>query len=102
MDLSFISLTKVLPAVRGLLRQSGRVLALLKPQFEGERAEVSRGGIVRDPAVHARIIGRFVHRASRDRWRVLGPVSSPIMGQTGNREFFLLLRPYPEDATDAA
>ena len=104
MDVSFISLTKILPAVRGLLGEGGRVLALLKPQFEGLREDVGRGGLVRDPLTHARILGRFVDRATREGWRVAGPATSAILGQKGNREFFLLLTPYspyPKGDADA-
>ena len=101
-DVSFISLTKILPAVRGVLREGGHVLALLKPQFEGLREDVGRGGLVRDPLTHARIIGRFVDRATREGWRVAGPVTSPIRGQKGNREFFLLLTPYAKEAAVAS
>ncbi len=100
-DVSFISLTKVLPAVRTLLRAGGRALTLLKPQFEGRRDEVGKGGVVRDPLTHARIIGRFVRWATDDGWRVRGPVVSPLRGQTGNREFFFLLTPLSEERAHA-
>lgn len=92
MDVSFISLTKVLPAVADLLVPCGEVVALVKPQFESERGEVGRGGIVRDPLVQARVIGRVAAWCSRNGLRVRGLTTSPILGGDGNREFLLALR----------
>lgn len=90
-DVSFISLRHVLPVVPALLAPGGRVIALVKPQFEAGRAEVGKGGVVRDPAVHARVIDaitREAHRVGLDR---LAVEPSPVTGAEGNREFFLLL-----------
>lgn len=87
MDLSFISLTKVLPAVFSVLEETGAVVCLIKPQFELEREDISKGGIVRDPALHERAIGKiraFAEENSRD-WR--GCVPSKITGTDGNQEF---------------
>lgn len=92
LDLSFISLTKVLPAVARLLRPNSDVVALVKPQFEGQRAEVGRGGIVRDPLVHAAVIGRVAAWAVRHGFRMRGLTTSPLRGADGNREFLLWLR----------
>jgi 23S rRNA (cytidine1920-2'-O)/16S rRNA (cytidine1409-2'-O)-methyltransferase len=92
LDLSFISLTKVLGALRGLLAPDGRVIALVKPQFEARRAEVGKGGVVRDPLVHAAVLGRVAWRAANHGYRVEGLTTSPLRGADGNREFFLLLR----------
>ncbi len=91
LDLSFISLTKVLEPVRRLLVAGGLVVALVKPQFEAGRQEVGRGGIVRDPLVHAAVLGRVAAWAVRNGYRVRGLARSPIRGTDGNREFFLLL-----------
>lgn len=91
LDLSFISLTKVLERVRALLRPGGLVVALVKPQFEAGRAEVGKGGIVRDPLVHAAVIGRLAAWAVRHGFRIRGLTTSPIRGAEGNREFLLLL-----------
>ena len=87
MDLSFISLTKVLPAVFGVLAEGGGVLCLIKPQFELERGDIGPGGIVRNPALHERAVAKirdFVLAAGRE-WR--GLIPSPITGMDGNKEF---------------
>jgi 23S rRNA (cytidine1920-2'-O)/16S rRNA (cytidine1409-2'-O)-methyltransferase len=93
-DVSFISLTKVLPAVAANLRPGGSIVALFKPQFEAHRGEVPRKGVIRDPLLHATLIGRFVAWATGQGYRVLGPVRSPLPGAEGNLEFFFLLRPH--------
>lgn len=88
MDLSFISLTKVLPAVFSVLDDAGSILCLIKPQFELDREDISKGGIVRDPALHERAvekIRRFVVDECRREWR--GVIASPITGTDGNQEF---------------
>jgi len=88
MDLSFISLTKVLPAVFSVLDEEGSVVCLIKPQFELDREDISKGGIVRDPALHERAvekIRRFVVMECRREWR--GLIASPITGTDGNQEF---------------
>ena len=90
-DLSFISATKVIPSVVGLLRENGSILVLIKPQFEAKRAEVGKGGIIKDPQVHARVLGRFIKWAVEQKLRLKGLVASPILGSSGNREFFLML-----------
>jgi 23S rRNA (cytidine1920-2'-O)/16S rRNA (cytidine1409-2'-O)-methyltransferase len=91
LDLSFISLTKVLGAVRGMLASDGMVVALVKPQFEARRGEVGRGGLVRDPLTHAAVIGRVASWAVAHGFRVRGLTTSPIRGADGNREFLMLL-----------
>ena len=91
LDLSFISLTKVLENVRRFLLPGGHVVALVKPQFEARRHEVGKGGIVRDPLVHAAVLGRVAWWAVTHGFRVRGLTTSPLRGADGNREFFLLL-----------
>lgn len=91
-DLSFISVEKVIPSVANLLSDDGYLLVLLKPQFEAKRSEVGKGGIVKQPLVHARVIGRFIAWAVKNGFRLGGIVASPILGAEGNREFFVLLR----------
>jgi 23S rRNA (cytidine1920-2'-O)/16S rRNA (cytidine1409-2'-O)-methyltransferase len=94
-DVSFISLSYILPKVPALLAPGARVVALVKPQFEAGREDVGPGGIVRDAAVHARVIGAVtdaVHRVGLDR---LGVEPSPVTGAEGNREFLMLIAPRP-------
>ena len=91
-DVSFISLTLVLPPAVGHLRDGGHVLALVKPQFEAPRGQVGRGGIVKDPKVHAAALGRLVIWAAEHQLQIRGMCSSSILGDKGNREFFLLLQ----------
>lgn len=91
-DVSFISLTKVLEPVARLLEPEAPIVALVKPQFEARREEVRRGGVVRDPQVHAAVLGRVAAWAVQRGFRVRGLTTSPLLGPAGNREFFLLLR----------
>ena len=88
LDLSFISLTKVLPAVLPLVREGGHLLPLIKPQFEVERGLVGKGGVVRDPRLHRdvlRRIGEFLYNSGAE---VAAAAPSPLRGPKGNREFF--------------
>jgi 23S rRNA (cytidine1920-2'-O)/16S rRNA (cytidine1409-2'-O)-methyltransferase len=90
MDVSFISATKVLPAVLPLLKPGARVVVLVKPQFEVGRGEVGKGGIVKDPVQHARVVEE-VNRAARELGlAVRGVIESPLLGAEGNREFLAL------------
>jgi len=91
-DVSFISLRTVLPAVVASVRPGGDVLAMVKPQFEAQRHEVGKGGVVRDPLVHASTVARVALWAIDAGLRVRGVVRSPLLGPSGNREFFLWLR----------
>ncbi len=97
-DVSFISLTQVLPNVLPHLKEGGCVVALVKPQFEARRREVGKGGVVRDPLIHARVLGRVIRWATDAGLRLRGITPSPILGAAGNREFFLHLSFY-EDGT---
>ncbi len=90
-DVSFISVEKIIPAVLPLLKEKGRLVVLLKPQFEARREEVGKGGIVKSPEIHARVLGRFTAWVTGHGWRLRGLVSSPILGASGNREFLILL-----------
>ena len=92
-DVSFISLSHILPVVPPLLADRGRVIALVKPQFEAGRGEVGRGGIVRDPEVHARTIRDVAAAAHRVGLSDLAVEPSPVTGAQGNREFLMLLAP---------
>lgn len=92
-DCSFISLRKVLIPVVALLRAQGRILALIKPQFEAGKAEADRGaGVITDPAVHARVLSdleAFVREQSGLNW--FGLTESPLLGPAGNKEFLVLI-----------
>lgn len=90
-DVSFISLTHLLPVLPPLLEPAGRVVVLVKPQFEAGRGEVGAGGIVRDPAVHARVIETVADAALRVGLKRLAVEPSPVTGAEGNREFLMLL-----------
>ncbi len=90
MDVSFISVTKVLPAIVTLLSDAGRVITLIKPQFEVGRGEVGSGGIVRDPEKHQRVTAEVTQAAEALGLRSAGVIESPIQGADGNREFLSL------------
>jgi 23S rRNA (cytidine1920-2'-O)/16S rRNA (cytidine1409-2'-O)-methyltransferase len=96
-DVSFISLRLVLPVVRAWLAPPATVVALFKPQFEAEKGEVPRGGVIRDPALHAALIGRFAAWCVRNGFRIFDLAASPILGAEGNREFLFWLRPNAGD-----
>ncbi len=86
-DVSFISLTKILPAVPPLINAPALVIALIKPQFEVGREEVGKGGIVRDEAAQRRVVEEITSFAAGLGMRALGVIDSPILGADGNREF---------------
>lgn len=91
-DVSFISLTKILPAAFGVLEEGGVIIPLIKPQFELEREDIGKGGIVRDPELHERAVEKirsFVTTELGREWK--GVIDSPIKGTDGNREFLALL-----------
>jgi 23S rRNA (cytidine1920-2'-O)/16S rRNA (cytidine1409-2'-O)-methyltransferase len=91
-DVSFISVEKVIPPVAQLLKDNGYLVVLIKPQFEAGRREVGKGGIIKDPLIHARVLGRFVAWLTEKQLRLRGLLPSPLPGASGNREFFALLR----------
>ncbi len=92
-DCSFISLRKILPPAVALLRPCGRIIALIKPQFEAGKVEVDRGrGVIRDPLIHQRVVGelnKFVVVCLGLRW--LAVTESPVLGPAGNKEFLVLI-----------
>lgn len=93
-DVAFISATKILPAVVPLLTDQGRIVLLIKPQFEVGRGEVGKGGVVKDPARHQRVIEEVNSAAQALGLKVSGLIESPIHGADGNVEFLALyLRP---------
>lgn len=98
-DVSFISLSKVLPAVRRLMAPGGEVVALIKPQFEAGREKVGKHGVVRDPAVHREVISACVRYAEENGFSVHGLTYSPIRGPEGNIEYLYDLRMCGEEDT---
>jgi 23S rRNA (cytidine1920-2'-O)/16S rRNA (cytidine1409-2'-O)-methyltransferase len=90
-DVSFISLALVLPAIRALLSENGRGVCLIKPQFEAGREKVGKKGVVRDPAVHVEVIEKITGFALDNGFSVLGLDFSPVKGPEGNIEYLTLL-----------
>lgn len=90
MDVSFISVTKILPVLTTLLKNNGKIITLIKPQFEVGRGEVGKGGIVRDEEKHARVISEINSFAETCGLKVSGVIDSPILGADGNKEFLAL------------
>ncbi|MFN2447855.1 MAG: TlyA family RNA methyltransferase [Vicinamibacterales bacterium] len=93
-DVSFISLKLIVPAVPALLAADADVIALVKPQFEAGRHDVGAKGLVTDPAIHTRVLHEVTKAAATVGLRRDGLVDSPITGAEGNREFLMLLRPH--------
>jgi 23S rRNA (cytidine1920-2'-O)/16S rRNA (cytidine1409-2'-O)-methyltransferase len=91
-DVSFISITRILPSLYPNLKNGGAILALVKPQFEAKRSDVERKGLVREPLVHAEVLGHVINWSINSGFRFLGLVQSPITGAQGNREFFILIQ----------
>ncbi|MBI3799737.1 MAG: TlyA family RNA methyltransferase [Deltaproteobacteria bacterium] len=91
-DAAFISLTLVVPKVLSLLAPQGTVVALIKPQFEVGKGKVGKGGVVRDPALHAEVVERLCTQAGEWKVEVRGVIASPLLGPKGNKEFFFYLQ----------
>jgi 23S rRNA (cytidine1920-2'-O)/16S rRNA (cytidine1409-2'-O)-methyltransferase len=92
-DCSFISLRKIIPTSIALLRPSGKIIALIKPQFEAGRAEADKGaGVIRDPKIHERVLSELAQfAATLPGLHWIGTTASPVLGPAGNREFLALL-----------
>ncbi len=90
-DVSFISLKKVLPALKDLLKDNGLIIALIKPQFELSPREVKKG-VVRDPKLHFKVVNEIWEFAKNLGFEPLGVVESPILGAKGNKEFLICLK----------
>jgi 23S rRNA (cytidine1920-2'-O)/16S rRNA (cytidine1409-2'-O)-methyltransferase len=101
-DASFIPLAKVLPIPLSFARPGARLVALVKPQFEAERGEVGKKGVVRDPAVHARVCEQAAEFLRIAGWEPLPVIESPITGPEGNVEFLLAATRSGGDECDAA
>lgn len=102
-DVSFIGLRLVLPAAANVLGKKGEVIALVKPQFEAGREYLEKGGVVRDPAVHRRVLEETFRAAAGANLAVVGLTASPLRGPAGNVEFLAHMKPGapPMDAHDA-
>ncbi len=98
-DASFIALAKVLDTALDLAKPGGGLIALIKPQFEAERAEIGKGGVVRDPAVHERVCAEVADWLRTRSWGVVGIERSPITGPEGNVEFLIAARNAEGEAT---
>ena len=94
MDLSFISVTKVIPNILPHLAPPGEMVVLFKPQFEANKEDVGKGGVIKDPAIHARTIGNFIVWINENNLKLLNLAASPILGAEGNKEFLIHLRPF--------
>jgi len=90
-DVSFISLKLVLPAISRLLKAQAFVIALVKPQFEVGKGQVGKGGVVRDPVLHQEVVDRLCAFFTELGWRVEGQIPSPVLGPKGNKEFLVYL-----------
>lgn len=95
-DVSFISLDKILTPAYALLKEQGEMVALIKPQFEAGREKVGKKGVVRDPKVHEEVISRIVRHADEVSFEVLDLSYSPIRGPEGNIEYLIHLKKNPE------
>ena len=91
-DVSFISLSKILPAVYNLIMARAEVLALIKPQFEARREQIGKGGVIKDPQVHQEVVEKIKAEAKAIGFKVEGVIESPIKGAEGNVEFFVFLK----------
>ncbi len=101
-DVSFISLRLILPAVARWLTDEADVVMLIKPQFEAGPDQVGKGGIIRDPAVHRQVLHEVLGWAAAESWAVCGLMLSPIQGAQGNIEFLAWLRPGGESGPPLA
>jgi 23S rRNA (cytidine1920-2'-O)/16S rRNA (cytidine1409-2'-O)-methyltransferase len=91
-DTSFISIAKFLPHLLGFLKRGGDLISLIKPQFEVGKGEVGRGGVVRDPTLHEKVIERISQFSLGLGLKVLQVIESPLLGPKGNKEFFIHLK----------
>lgn len=91
LDLSFISILKVMPAVSKIIKPGGKIITLIKPQFEADRQDIRKGGVVRDDAVHQKVIEKIKAGMAEFGFEMRGVIDSPILGATsGNKEFLAL------------
>ncbi|NLE08797.1 MAG: TlyA family RNA methyltransferase [Dehalococcoidales bacterium] len=91
-DVSFISVEKILPSVVKHLDRNGNIVVLVKPQFEAEKKEVGKGGIIKNPQIHALVLARFIKWVTENGFRLKNLTNSPVEGASGNREFLVYLQ----------
>lgn len=99
-DVSFISLDKVIPVVASLIQTSGQIIALIKPQFEAGKRNVGRGGVVKDPDIHRQVIQKICDLAKKTELAVNGLTYSPIKGPAGNIEYLMWLQKGNSDSAE--
>lgn len=99
-DVSFISLTLVLPIASKLLERNGQIVCLVKPQFEAGKDQVGKGGIVKDKAIHIQVIEKVIDCAKAEKLRLEGITYSPVKGAKGNIEYLLLLKKTEEETLE--
>ena len=87
LDLSFISVLKVMDAIKSVLKPNGKMIILIKPQFEAQRNEVGRGGIIKDSAIHEKIVHNLIDEIKKFGFEFIDLTESPITGTMGNKEF---------------
>jgi len=92
LDLSFISILKVMDAVSNMLKEGGYLITLIKPQFEARREDICKGGLVKDPRVHQEVIEQVTRGVCAHGFTLVGVIESPIEGATGNKEFLAYFR----------
>ncbi len=90
-DVSFISLKLIIPPLSELLLKEAFIIALIKPQFEAERHQVAKGGVIREPLIHIQVIEGLSNFFEEHGWKVIGHIPSPILGPKGNREFLVFM-----------
>jgi 23S rRNA (cytidine1920-2'-O)/16S rRNA (cytidine1409-2'-O)-methyltransferase len=96
LDLSFISVLKVMEAVKSLLKPVGHLIVLIKPQFEAGKHEVAKGGIIIDPEVHKKVVDHVVDGIKKYGFVRIGVIESPLLGADGNKEFLAYFKNVPE------
>lgn len=92
LDLSFISVLLVMDAVKAVLKENGQLIVLIKPQFESEKHEIGRGGIIKDSALHKKIVDKVVAGIVKSGFECVGVIDSPMLGTHGNKEFIGLFK----------
>ncbi len=92
MDVSFISILKILPALRDLLAENGEIVSLVKPQFEAGREFIGKGGIIKDPSVHEKVLEDVIQGSKEAGFEFIAKTQSSIYGADGNKEFFIYIK----------